>query len=205
MPSHEIKTGHKPDATGQKRRCDWCSNDPIYTHYHDNEWGVPCKDESILFEMLLLEGAQAGLSWITVLKKRDHYRKVFDHFNPEKIASYSDTKIRSLIQDPGIIRNRLKILAFIENAKTYVNLRQQGFSLSEYLWSFVNHKPIQNHLKSLEELPTRTDLSDTISKDLKRKGFKFVGTVTIYAYMQAIGMVNDHLKHCWKYKSSQSR
>lgn len=201
MPNEMKKNKTPSEAASQQRRCDWCSEDPVYIQYHDNEWGIPCRDEVKLFEMLLLEGAQAGLSWITVLKKRDHYRKVFDDFNPKLIATYSEAKVSKLLDDPGIIRNKLKIQAFIENAKTYLRLKEQDFCLSDYLWSYVNHNPIRNNYKSMKELPSKTDLSDTISKDLKKKGFKFVGSVTIYAYMQAIGMVNDHLQHCWKYEA----
>ena len=183
----------------EKARCEWCSNDPLYIKYHDDEWGVPCFDEAKLFEMLLLEGAQAGLSWITILKKRDRYREVFDGFDPHKIARYSESKVQALMRDPGIVRNRLKINAFVENSQTYLNLVKSGFTLKDYLWSFVDHQPQVNHRKALMDLPSKTDLSDTISKDLKKKGFKFVGSVTIYALMQAIGMVNDHTQQCWKY------
>jgi len=179
-----------------KKRCGWVTADSIYIEYHDNEWGKPIHDERLLFEFLILEGAQAGLSWITVLKKRDNYRKAFDHFNPEKIAKYNSKKVKKLLENPGIIRNRLKISATITNAKAYLQLKKEGVGFSDYLWSFVNGKPIKNSWKTLKDVPTKTEISDAMSKDLKKRGFKFVGTTICYAFMQAVGMVNDHIKDC---------
>ena len=182
-----------------KIRCEWCTDDPLYQHYHDNEWGVPVYDEKKLFEFLILEGAQAGLSWITVLKKRDHYRKVFDGFDPVKIAQYDDRKITSLLNDAGIIRNKLKVQSTIRNAKAYLALKASGVDFSEYLWQFVGHKPIQNRFRSLSEIPAETDESRAMSKQLKKDGFNFVGPTICYAFMQATGMVNDHLVHCYRH------
>jgi DNA-3-methyladenine glycosylase I len=186
------------------KRCAWCSDDPLYIEYHDTEWGVPTIDSLALFEMLNLEGAQAGLSWITVLKKRAHYRKVFDGFDPVKMAQYDEEKIAQLLNDPGIIRNRLKVNAFVNNAKRYLEMQEslpkEGFKdFSEYLWSFVGGKPIVNNPKSLSDIPTATAQSDAMSKDLKKRGFKFVGSTICYAFMQACGMVNDHEQSCFRY------
>jgi DNA-3-methyladenine glycosylase I len=181
------------------RRCQWCGDNPLYTDYHDNEWGVPCYDPLTLFEFINLEGAQAGLSWITVLKKRDHYREVFDHFDPVKMAAYGDDKIRALLGDPGIIRNRLKVNAFITNAQAYLEMESGGESFAEYIWSFVDGQPLINRWKSMSDLPANTALSDALSKDLKKRGFKFVGTTICYAFMQACGMVNDHETACFRY------
>ena len=185
-------------------RCDWCTSDEIYIDYHDKEWGEPVYDDLVLFEMINLEGAQAGLSWITVLKKRDHYRKVFDNFNPEKIAEYSDAKRAELLSDAGIIRNRLKVNAFIVNAKIYIEIQNrakngEGETFSEFLWSFVNGKPIVNNWASMKQIPTSTPESQAMSKALKKIGFKFVGETICYAFMQATGMVNDHTADCFKY------
>lgn len=182
-----------------KTRCIWVSDDPIYIHYHDNEWGVPLFDDRLLFEFLNLEGAQAGLSWITVLKKRENYRKLFDHFDPVKIAKYNAKKIETLLQNPGIIRNRLKVEATISNAKAYLNLLEEWDSFSEYIWHFVEGKPIQNHWKQGKKIPATTRISDNMSKELKKKGFKFVGSTICYAFMQAVGMVNDHTVDCFRY------
>mgnify|MGYP005994718731 CR=1 FL=1 len=176
-------------------RCFWVSEDPLYIQYHDSEWGIPVFDDQKLFEMLCLEGAQAGLSWITVLKKREHYRKVFDNFEADKIAQYTDEKRQQLLNDPGIIRNKLKVNAFIVNAQIYLNLTQNQ-SFSDYLWQFVNHKPIVNHWASRSEVPTTTPESDAMAKQLKKDGFKFVGSTICYAFMQACGMVNDHTLDC---------
>ncbi|MDF2690724.1 MAG: DNA-3-methyladenine glycosylase [Gammaproteobacteria bacterium] len=179
-------------------RCDWCGNDPLLQAYHDQEWGEPLFDDRKLFEFLILEGAQAGLSWITVLRKRENYREAFLQFDPEKIASFDSDKVEQLMQNPGIIRNRLKIESSIINAKAYLNLMaQQRFS--DYLWDFVAGKPIKGHWNSMAELPSRTVISDQLSKDLKQRGFKFVGSTICYAFMQAVGMVNDHLSSCYKY------
>ena len=180
-------------------RCDWCGDDSLYQKYHDEEWGVPTFDDKTLFEFLILEGAQAGLSWITVLRKRENYRKAFHQFNPEKIARYSENKIQRLKLDAGIIRNDLKIRSAVSNAQCYIELCNEKDSLSNYLWNFVEGKPIKNHWQSMKTLPANTPLSDTISKDLKKRGFKFVGSTIIYAYMQSMGLVNDHLKSCHCY------
>lgn len=182
------------------KRCSWCGEDPLYQQYHDEEWGVPCFDENVLFEFLILEGAQAGLSWITVLKKREHYRKAFNQFNPEKIAKYSEKKIAQLKANPGIIRNELKIRSTVNNAQRYIELCDEKNSLKDYLWDFVDGKPIQNKRKSMRDVPASTALSDTISKDMKKRGFKFFGTTICYAFMQATGMVNDHLTSCYRYR-----
>jgi DNA-3-methyladenine glycosylase I len=182
-------------------RCDWCGDDPLYQKYHDDEWGVPTFDDATLFEFLILEGAQAGLSWITVLRKRENYRKAFHQFNPEKIARYSENKIQRLKLDAGIIRNDLKIRSAITNAQCYLELCNEKDSLSNYLWNFVDGKPIKNHWQSMKEIPANTTLSDTISKDLKKRGFKFVGSTIVYAYMQSMGIVNDHLVSCHCYDS----
>jgi len=177
-------------------RCEWCLKDQDYIDYHDNVWGKPEHDEVKLFEYLNLEGAQAGLSWYTVLKKIDNYRKAFDNWNVEKIAKYSDKKISKLLDNPGIIRNKLKVNAVVTNAKAYLELRENGLSLNEYLWGFVDGEPIVNNWKKLTQVPAVTPLSQKISKDLKKKGFKFIGPTIVYAYMQAIGMVDDHLVSC---------
>ncbi len=182
-----------------KTRCDWCGNDPLYMDYHDTEWGVPVYDDKTLFEFLILETFQAGLSWITVLRKRENFRRAFDQFEYKKIAQYDERKFNELIQDSGIIRNKLKIKAAITNAQAFMDIQMEFGSFSDYIWGFVNGKPIRNSFKTLSELPANTPLSDTISKDLKKRGFKFVGTTVIYAHMQATGMVNDHVKDCFRY------
>jgi len=177
-------------------RCSWANPlNPRYLAYHDNEWGVPCHDENVLFEMLNLEGAQAGLSWETILNKRDNYRAAFDGWDAQKIAAYDDAKVAELLANAGIVRNRLKVAAAITNAKAYLALRAQGSSLNDYLWAFVDGKPIVNDWASADR-PARTDLSDRISKDLSKRGFKFVGSTIVYAYMQGIGMVDDHAPDC---------
>ena len=183
------------------RRCQWCGDNPLYMDYHDNEWGVPCYDPLTLFEFLNLEGAQAGLSWITVLKKREHYRSVFDQFDPAKMADYGDEKISALLEDPGIIRNRLKVNAFITNARVYLEMEAGGENFAEYLWSFVDGQPLINRWESISELPANTPVSDAMSKDLKKRGFKFIGSTICYAFMQACGMVNDHETGCFRYSS----
>jgi DNA-3-methyladenine glycosylase I len=182
------------------KRCNWCGNDPIYIKYHDTEWGVPVYDDSKIFEFLLLETFQAGLSWITILKKRENFRKVFDNFDYQKIANYSEKKIEELKLDAGIIRNRLKIKAAKTNAIAFMKVQKEFVTFSKYLWGFVNGKPIQNNFKSTGELPANTPLSDKISSDLKKRGFKFVGSTIVYAHMQAIGMINDHTTKCFRYK-----
>jgi len=184
----------------EKIRCSWCGDLPIYKDYHDNEWGRPVHDDRKLFEMLILEGAQAGLSWITVLKKRENYRKAFDNFDPNKVALYNEEKIQSLMENEGIIRNRLKINSAVINAKLFLEVAEKHGSFDKFIWSYVNYKPITNHVKQIEDLPATTPLSDQISKDLKKMGFKFVGSTIIYSFMQATGMVNDHLVDCFAYK-----
>lgn len=179
-------------------RCAWCEKDDLYRNYHDNEWGNPVYDDDKLFEFLILETFQAGLSWYTVLAKRENFRKAFLNFNVKKVANFTEQDIENLCQNPGIIRNRLKIKAAVTNAQAFIKVQEQEGSFSKYIWSFVNHKPIINHFKTLSEVPATTSLSDTISKDLKKRGFKFVGSTVIYAHMQATGMVNDHLLSCFK-------
>jgi DNA-3-methyladenine glycosylase I len=184
----------------EKTRCAWCGTDPLYIKYHDEEWGVPVHDDRLLFEFLILEGAQAGLSWITILRKREAYREAFDNFDPEKVARYDDTKIGELLNNPGIVRNRLKIHSAINNAKRFIDVQKEFGSFDAYIWQFVNHKPIVNTWKTMKDLPARTKESDAMSKDLIKRGFKFVGSTICYAHMQATGMVNDHVVDCWKYK-----
>jgi DNA-3-methyladenine glycosylase I len=182
-----------------KTRCAWCSDDPIYMAYHDNEWGRPVHDDRHLFEMLILEGAQAGLAWITVLRKRDNYREAFDHFDATKIARYDSKRIAKLMNNEGIIRNRLKIESAIKNAKVFLQIQESFGSFDAYLWAYVENKPIINQWESFKQLPAKTPLSDQIAKDLKKKGMNFVGSTIMYAYMQAIGMVNDHTLDCdWR-------
>ncbi len=183
-----------------KKRCDWVGEDPLYIAYHDTEWGVPVYDDHKLFEFLILETFQAGLSWITVLRKRENFRKSFDDFNCKKVALYGEKKQEALRQDAGIIRNKLKIKATISNAKAFIEIQKEFGSFSKYIWSFVNGKAIQNKWKSIKEVPANTVLSDIISNDLKKRGFKFVGSTVIYAHMQATGMVNDHTIDCFRYK-----
>jgi len=183
-----------------KQRCQWCGEDELYRHYHDTEWGVPSFDDQHLFEMLILEGAQAGLSWITVLKKRAHYRQVFDHFDATKIAHYDEQKIACLLQDPGIIRNRLKVNSAISNARLFLEIQSQYGSFSDYVWQFVDGTPIINHWKMQSDIPVISNESDQMSKELKKKGFKFIGSTICYAYMQAVGMVNDHTINCFRYR-----
>lgn len=179
-------------------RCPWAKSE-IYQRYHDLEWGVALHDDRKLFEMLLLEGAQAGLSWETVLKKRENYRAAFDQFEPERIAAYDEAKIASLLQDSGIIRNRLKVHASVRNAQAFLQVRDETGSFAAYIWQFVNHRTRQNAFSSLKEVPARTPESDAMSKDLQKRGFKFVGTTICYAFMQATGMVNDHLTGCFRW------
>lgn len=187
------------DNMSDQKVCDWVGNDPVYIDYHNNEWGKPIYDDALLFEFLLLDSFQAGLSWITILKKRENFRKAFDNFDAEKIASYSDDKFESLMQDAGIIRNRLKIKSAILNAKLYLDIVNNEGSFSDYIWSFVGGKPIINHWKTKSEVPVSTPQSDAMSKDMKKRGFKFVGTTICYAFMQAAGLVNDHTTDCFKY------
>lgn len=181
----------------QKIRCGWCGNDKLYQDYHDREWGIPVKDDAILFEFILLEGFQAGLSWITILKRREGFRKAFDNFDYKKIATYDEKKLQELMLDNGIIRNRLKISASVTNALAFMEVQKEFGSFSNYFWGFTKEKIIDNKPKELKDIPARTELSDTISKDMKKRGFRFVGSTIIYAHMQAVGMVNDHLQDCW--------
>jgi len=182
------------------KRCRWCGTDELYVSYHDEEWGVPLYDDDTLFEFLLLEGAQAGLAWITVLRKREGYRAVFDGFDAKKIARYTDGKLDGLLRDPRIIRNRLKVYGARRNARAFLAVQEEWGSFSDYMWHFVDGRPIQNRWKSAEELPASTPLSDAISKDLKRRGFNFVGSTIVYAHMQATGMVNDHTTDCFRHR-----
>lgn len=184
-----------------KKRCDWAPVDkPLYIAYHDDEWGVPVHDDRTLFEFLVLEGAQAGLSWYTVLRKRENYRAAFDGFDPRKVAEYDDKKIADLLQDPGIIRNRLKVNSAVTNARAFLEIQAEYGSFDTYIWDFTDGRPIVNEWKSLKELPASTPLSDTISKELKKRGFKFVGSTIVYSHMQATGMVNDHTTDCFRYE-----
>jgi DNA-3-methyladenine glycosylase I len=182
-----------------KLRCAWCSSDPLYRAYHDEEWGVPLHDERALFELLILEGAQAGLSWFTILKKREGYRRAFDHFDAERIARYTEADVARLMADAGIVRNRLKIESTITNAHAILKLRESGGGLDGYLWNFVDGRPIVNAWTDMSQVPASTPLSDAISKDLKKRGFKFVGSTIVYAHMQAMGLVNDHTTGCFRY------
>ena len=183
----------------EKQRCGWCKGDALYETYHDQEWGVPLKDDDKLFEFLILETFQAGLSWITILRKRENFKKAFDQFNYHKIATYGEDKIQELLQDEGIIRNKLKVRATVTNAQEFIKIQIEFGSFSDYIWAYVNHKPIKNKVTNYKDAPGNTPLSDTISKDLKKRGFKFVGSTVIYAHMQATGMVNDHELNCFRY------
>lgn len=184
----------------QRNRCAWVNHDSLlYRAYHDQEWGVPIHDDRLLFEFLILEGAQAGLSWLTVLKKRDHYRRAFDDFDADKIAVYDGQKFAALMQDAGIVRNRLKIQAAIANAQALLRMREQGLGFSDFIWSFVDQQPIKNHWRSPQEVPATSAISDRLAKALKARGFSFVGSTICYAFMQAVGMVNDHTTDCYCY------
>jgi DNA-3-methyladenine glycosylase I len=181
-------------------RCPWCGADPLYVRYHDTEWGVPVYDDRKLFEFLILEGAQAGLSWFTILKRREGYRKAFNGFDAEKVARYSSAKIEKLLTDPGIIRNRLKVESAVKNAKSFLNVQEEFGSFSDYQWRFVNGEPIQNKLRDIKKIQATSKESDAFSKDLKTRGFSFVGSTIMYAHMQAVGMVNDHLVSCFRHE-----
>ena len=183
-----------------KQTCPWPKGDPFLIQYHDKEWGVPLHNDKKLFEFLILEGFQAGLSWLTILKKRENFRKAFDNFDFNKMAAYDRQKKNSLLKDGGIIRNRLKIESAISNAKAFIDVRKEFGTFNKYIWKFTDNTPIRNGFESLKEIPARTELSDLISKDLKKRGFKFVGSTIVYAHMQATGMVNDHIKSCFRYK-----
>ncbi|MFH1589359.1 MAG: DNA-3-methyladenine glycosylase I [archaeon] len=182
------------------KKCNWCLGNELMEKYHDEEWGVPLHDDQKLFEFIILEGAQAGLSWQTILNKRENYRKVFDNFNAKKIAKYDQKKVEKLLLNPGIIRNRLKVGAAITNAKAFLEVQKEFGSFDKYMWNFVGGKPIKNKIKTIKEIPVTTKESDALSKDLKARGFKFVGSTIIYAHMQAVGMVNDHEVSCFRYK-----
>ena len=182
----------------EKTRCGWCNSSKLYQDYHDNEWGEPVFDDAKLFEFLILETFQAGLSWITILKKRENFRIAFDNFDYFKIANYDENKIQHLLEDAGIVRNKLKISATVVNAQIFMEIQKEFGSFSNYIWKFTDGKPILNFRKTLKDVPATTPLSDKISKDLKKRGFKFVGSTVVYAHMQATGMVNDHVEDCWK-------
>lgn len=182
-----------------KHRCGWCVGNPLYEAYHDQEWGVPVYDDQTIFEFLILETFQAGLSWITILRKRENFREALDAFDYKKIAAYSDVKLEELLQNPGIIRNKLKVKATVSNAQAFIKIQEEFGSFSKYIWGFVNHKPVQNSVKNYKEAPATTAISDALSKDLKKRGFKFTGSTVVYAHMQATGMVNDHEVNCFRY------
>ncbi len=190
----------------KKTRCSWVNHkNTLYVTYHDKEWGVPIHRDTKHFEMITLEGAQAGLSWETILNKREHYRKVFENFNPVKVAKFSQSKIEKCLLDPGIVRNRLKVESTVSNAKAFLKVQKEFGSFDKYIWGFVNHEPIKNSFHQTSDYPTKTALSDTISKDLKKRGFRFVGSTIIYAYMQAVGLVNDHIKDCFVNKKDSEK
>lgn len=186
-------------------RCPWCGSDPLYTAYHDEEWGVPVHDDRLLFEFITLEGAQAGLSWLTVLKKRANYRRAFDDFDVRKVARYTPAKIEALMQDAGIVRNRLKIESTVSNAKAFIAVQKEFGSFADYIWGFVDGQPVVNRPRTLKDVPASTALSDRISKDLKKRGFRFVGTTIVYAHLQATGVVNDHLVDCHRHPDNGDR
>jgi len=183
-----------------KVRCAWCEKDDLYRDYHDNEWGNPVYDDETIFEFLVLETFQAGLSWYTILKKRENFRKAFDNFDYKKIVKYDEDKIQELLQDEGIIRNKLKVRGTVSNAVAFMNVQEEFGSFSKYIWGFTGGKPINNQPKVLRDIPATSAISDALSKDLKKRGFKFVGSTVVYAHMQATGMVNDHVETCWKRK-----
>lgn len=186
-----------------KGRCQWANGDPLYEKYHDEEWGTPLYDDQLLFEFLILEGFQAGLSWITILRKRENFRRAFSNFDAKKVARYGEADIERLMQDAGIIRNKQKILAAINNAQRYLDIQKEWGSFSDYFWHFTGGKPIVNHLESMGQIPAKTPLAEEISKDMKARGFKFVGPTIIYAHMQATGMVNDHMVNCFRWSQVQ--
>lgn len=182
-----------------KTRCEWCGDDPLYTAYHDDEWGIPIHDDRHLFELLILEGAQAGLSWITILRKRERYRKVFANFDAAKVARFDKRKIERLLTDPGIVRNRLKVEGTVRNAKAFLRVQKEFGTFDAYIWSFVDGRPIVNRWRTLKDIPAETDVSEAVSKGLRRRGFTFVGPTICYAFMQAAGLVNDHVVGCFRY------
>lgn len=179
-------------------RCSWCGTDELYVKYHDEEWGVPVHDDRKHFEFLVLESAQSGLSWLTILRKRENYRTAYDNFAPEKVAQYGEEKISELLSNPGIVRNKMKIEASINNAKRFLEIQKEFGSFDAYIWGFVNNKPVMNNYQNISEIPAASDLSDRISKDLKSRGFKFLGSITIYSHIQAVGIVNDHINACFR-------
>ena len=187
-------------ATKEKSRCPWCLKSELYMRYHDEEWGVPVHGDRKHFEFLILEGAQAGLSWSTILNKREGYRKAFADFDPHKVAKFSETRLQKILQDPGIVRNRLKVYSSVNNAKKFLEVQEEFKSFDNYIWSFVKNKPIVNKWKELGQIPPTSKVSDTLSKDLVKRGFKFVGSTVIYAHLQACGLINDHLVDCWRYR-----
>jgi DNA-3-methyladenine glycosylase I len=193
------------DKADNKKRCQWAQSDPLYIKYHDEEWGVPVHDDQKIFEFLVLESAQAGLSWITILRKRENYRKAFAGFDPRKVAKFNEGKIRSLLKDAGIIRNELKVRAAVNNAQRFLEVQKEFGTFAEYMWGFVKHKPQVNRRKKLSEIPAKTPISEAFSKDLKKRGFKFLGPTVVYAHMQALGMVNDHLTSCHCYIKKANR
>lgn len=190
-------------STGPKdprNRCTWCGTDPLYVAYHDKEWGVPVYDDRTFFEFLILEGAQAGLSWLTILRRREGYREAFEGFDPVRVAQFDQSRINQLLKNPGIIRNRLKVHAAVENAKAFLRLQDEFAGFTNYQWQWVHGAPIQGRRRSMKDLPARSELSDLLSKDLKQRGFRFVGSTILYAHLQATGLVNDHLTTCFRYK-----
>lgn len=186
-----------------KKRCSWCTDDPLYIDYHDHEWGMPVHSDRRLFEFLVLEGAQAGLNWLIILKKRNAYRAAFDKFDYNKIANYNERKIKALLLDPGIIRNKLKIRSTVTNARAFMGVRAEFGTFNKYIWSFVDGEPVRNKWKTIKDVPANTKLSDTISKDLKQRGFTFIGSTICYAFMQAVGIVNDHTIDCFRYSDNK--
>ena len=184
-----------------KTRCAWAGSDPLYIDYHDREWGVPVHDDRTLFEFLILEGAQAGLNWLTILKRREGYRRAFANFDPTRVAKFDAKKCARLLLDPGIIRNRLKVAAAVTNAKAFLNIQKEFGSFDAYQWAFVKNRPLQNKRVAMRDIPARTEISDALSKDLKRRGFAFVGSTIMYAHMQAVGMVNDHITSCFRHRA----
>ena len=191
----------KPEKADKKTRCAWCLNDPLYLHYHDEEWGRPVHDDTVLFEFLILESFQAGLSWLTVLKKRENFRKAFAGFDANKVAKFGQSKVESLMQDAGIIRNRLKIEAAINNARLFIAVQKEFDSFDKYVWGFTGGKTVVNHPRTLGDIPATSTISDAMSNDLGARGFKFRGSTICYAFMQAVGMVDDHVASCWRNKS----
>lgn len=184
----------------EKKRCDWCLGNDLYIDYHDKEWGVPVHDDRVHFEFLVLESAQAGLSWLTILKRREHYRRLYDHFDPLKVAAYDQVRVNKMLQDPGIIRNRKKIESSISNARLFLDIVQEYGSFDQYIWGFTDGKVIVNTREKLSDLPANSPLSDRITSDMKKRGFRFLGTTIMYAHLQSIGVINDHLVDCFRYK-----